>query len=495
MNNLKVISFLLHFAVVSAVLLKRPGQNIATSSELQEPRMTIKNTDMDDLIKSILWKKQTLIDGFYAVRQDVYTIRQVETHVRIVFSIVTSVCHPAMPQLTMEDLYGKRCPTQRITRMWICRADIYEKDEKSSKALPKLSADDVDPKKPQPIVPERQDVLLLITLYLLEVASNSNGYYDKLQQVLSAQQIGAAYEVQFAVAPSMCDSTMRLSLEELYSPMCPTQKVSSWKLCKGKLYRVINYKPHITCAGSITTGKHEQITVSQNDLYSRHLLMENQKLKKLLQMSLDAQRVKFENSPAIIDAIYKATGEGTILNVEFSIAPACDAEQSTHARPAAAHGCNPKSRRRQLCTGDFEMQKQILTRLNCAQFFKPDLTVQENIERKKGLSTEMTMKFIREYLLGPNFKWHKPYAPRLQSIDSFIAHDFYVQTEFTLALTRCKRSEAISVAQLYSNKCKASEKRSKYHCTGKFNPVRETAHEVKCDKVKEQLKEHSNRVE
>ncbi|KHJ43518.1 hypothetical protein D918_06428 [Trichuris suis] len=52
---------------------------------------------MDDLIKSILWKKQTLIDGFYAVRQDVYTIRQVETHVRIVFSIVTSVCHPAMP--------------------------------------------------------------------------------------------------------------------------------------------------------------------------------------------------------------------------------------------------------------------------------------------------------------------------------------------------------------------------------------------------------------
>ncbi|CDW54052.1 hypothetical protein TTRE_0000232101 [Trichuris trichiura] len=185
--------------------------------------------------------------------------------------------------------------------------------------------------------------------------------------------------------------------------------------------------------------------------------MENQKLKELLQKALNALHVQFEKSAAIIDAIYKTVGDGITINVEFSIAPACREKQSKYDNPAA-HGCNVKTNKRQLCTGDFEIKKQTLTHLKCTQFFEPDLTAQENIDKKKGLSIELTMKFLREYLNGPNFKWHKQYIPRLQSIDAFVAHELYVEAEFTLALTRCKRTEMVQAKKIDEGEAGNGEK-------------------------------------
>uniref|UniRef100_A0A5S6R3W8 Uncharacterized protein n=1 Tax=Trichuris muris TaxID=70415 RepID=A0A5S6R3W8_TRIMR len=495
MDMLILLSFLLCMPNAFAVFLRKPLSDVvATSRELAGPPKTLKLPEVDEEIKNILWRNGVLIDGFYAVRKEIYEYSRTASRTSVVFSVVTSVCHPSMPKVTLEDLYGPRCPRQAISRMWICRAEMRGQTKGklrmlpcspstmlNQQKLPNLIPDDRDLVKHHDIIPERQDVMLLIALYLLEVATKEKcaKYYEKLQHVLSARDVGTGFEVQFAIAPSTCDTTKKLSLEEIYSPKCVTPKVHFWKLCNGTLYKIINYKPHITCQGTITSGRHKDISVSQKDLYIRHLAMENAKLKAMLQKLLEERRVKFENHLAMVDSVYKAVKIGMTMQVEFSIKSDCQEKARYHDCDSESHGT------RRLCTCGFDLEKQTFTQVECMQFFTPDRLVEENIEKRKGLSVDLTESYIKEYLFGPQFRWHKPYLPRLQSIDNFVTYKPYAEVEFTLSVTRCTRNSTASVDDLYSNKCRASTKKSKYSCCGKFNHIAETAHKVKCEKVKE----------
>ncbi|KFD59512.1 hypothetical protein M514_28309, partial [Trichuris suis] len=212
-------------------------------------------------VQRLMFHETMTINGYH-VRVERLTRREnVNSALYVEFTIAQTTCSGRLG-LTMESVYSHRCPVAEGVSVVVCKGFLPSvaggKHTIICSGGDKLTQLPTD----SPFIPgesvvsdatNRTHVAELLKKVIYFDRTYLRGYYPRLVSLSGFERASHQdLEVQFSIAASNCSSLHQVSLEQLYTDICPVNECCSWLTCTGTLPLVKRRNYNIRCIIAVT---------------------------------------------------------------------------------------------------------------------------------------------------------------------------------------------------------------------------------------------------
>ncbi|CDW59219.1 hypothetical protein TTRE_0000754901, partial [Trichuris trichiura] len=381
-------------------------------------------------------------------------------------------------RLAMESIYSSRCPVAEGVSLVVCKG--FLPPTTGGKHTIICSGGDKLTQLPEdsPFIPgesvvsdasNKTHVFELLKKVIYFDRTHLRGYYPRLVSLSGFERAGYQdLQVQFSIAASNCSSLHHVSLEQLYSDICPVNECCSWLTCTGTL-PLANACPPGTPPSecSLINYPYERyngpmlIEFIKNETYNKGTLF-NEWLTKITRLDT-------------------ARRSGAAIKVSFYAAPTeCRTAMKPSLKDLYSMQCPLQHEKKwKRCTGIFSMERS-RSSVSCGPLVaaeKEDSEVTASVKDEEStlvLMDNVAVKHaeamrvdevVKDHIFHSSFfveGWHV----RLIKLEESRRTPMGLFVKFTLAPSLCEQNLTISKEQLYSSSCPIIQDEEQMLCSG-----------------------------
>ncbi|KHJ49082.1 hypothetical protein D918_00200 [Trichuris suis] len=433
-NGIKV-QFTIVESACSGNIQVEPSQPSTPGSGMTSDPATVSKEQITISIKRLMFSETMTINGNHVRVEKLNKVETVASGVLVEFTIAETTCKSRL-KIRLETIYSKHCKTVQSATLVICKGLLPQK--KSDSHTIRCSGGDklTEGSPSSPSIPseggieqspENAKVLSQLKLLVFHKRLAINGAYARVSSIQKTVSVAIGTEVKFTITQTVCRSTLRITLEELYSRRCRPQLPSAYQICKGLL------PSHDPTKHSIECGEEDEQT-SPSDGQTGQNTQIVTSIKRLIQ----TQSVTINGRYASFHKLIRQTKVETGIEVEFSVTDPVSDTEVDPSRPSTP--------------GD--------TTTETATIEKITKSVKEFIFMK-----EMTIR------------------GRHTRVEKLIEYEMVstgVRVEFSIYETTCDGKEKIPLEEIYSALCPRADMTSVVICKGILSISGERKHTITC---------------
>ncbi|KFD66526.1 hypothetical protein M514_21214, partial [Trichuris suis] len=249
-----------------------PSQPSTPGSGMTSDPATVSKEQITISIKRLMFSETMTINGNHVRVEKLNKVETVASGVLVEFTIAETTCKSRL-KIRLETIYSKHCKTVQSATLVICKGLLPQK--KSDSHTIRCSGGDklTEGSPSSPSIPseggieqspENAKVLSQLKLLVFHKRLAINGAYARVSSIQKTVSVAIGTEVKFTITQTVCRSTLRITLEELYSRRCRPQLPSAYQICKGLLPSHDPTKHSIEC-GEVRTSEKEDEQTSPSD--------------------------------------------------------------------------------------------------------------------------------------------------------------------------------------------------------------------------------------
>ncbi|KFD59647.1 hypothetical protein M514_28173, partial [Trichuris suis] len=337
-------------------------------------------------------------------------------------------------------------------------------------------------------------IIVLKRLILKEVMQINNRYVRVVQLGRMIRKETGIY-VTFEVAPTMCSTTSKINLEQLYSPSCPVDTNAFTVSCNGTVELTKDGKHKIQCAEEHVTAPAVNVGLVEGT--------EETTITTSIKQMIITEAVKVDGHAAHFDKLIKRKTTETGIEVEFTVTDAdyTDPSQSAFDTIYSETSTQLTYTKKVLCKGTLSLVPGVKDTVKCegrddnveqdtvkcegrddnveqTDPSKPtngssDPTVVGSIEYSKVVHKVERLVFIEKMTISG-------YYVRVNQLTKYEKVDTGIDIAFTVIPTGCETKVKVTIDQLYSAMCIPQSSSDPIECKG-ILPFQQTfMHHIKC---------------
>ncbi|KFD45382.1 hypothetical protein M513_13741, partial [Trichuris suis] len=465
-----------------------PSQPSTPGSGMTSDPATVSKEQITISIKRLMFSETMTINGNHVRVEKLNKVETVASGVLVEFTIAETTCKSRL-KIRLETIYSKHCKTVQSATLVICKGLLPQK--KSDSHTIRCSGGDklTEGSPSSPSIPseggieqspENAKVLSQLKLLVFHKRLAINGAYARVSSIQKTVSVAIGTEVKFTITQTVCRSTLRITLEELYSRRCRPQLPSAYQICKGLLPSHDPTKHSIEC-GEVRTSEKEDEQTSPSDGQTGQNTQIVTSIKRLIQ----TQSVTINGRYASFHKLIRQTKVETGIEVEFIVTdPVSDTETSVDPKLTES-GTRPHYAKRLICKGILSLTPGVKDSVKCEETKDDSEEVDPSRPSTPGDTTtetatiEKITKSVKEFI----FMKEMTIRGRHTRVEKLIEYEMVstgVRVEFSIYETTCDGKEKIPLEEIYSALCPRADMTSVVICKGILSISGERKHTITC---------------
>ncbi|CDW59163.1 TCP family transcription factor, partial [Trichuris trichiura] len=236
-----------------------PSEPSAPGSHIIVDPSNVNSYEITISIKKLMFIETMTIKGHHVRVEKLLKHKTVTMGVEVEFTILQTTCDGVV-KITLEQIYSDMCAVTEATKVVVCKGLLpfqsvmkhsircSRGDKLSSKSDPWIPSTDVVKSV------EYSKALRFVERFVFIEKMSISDHYVRVDEMSKHETSATGMDVIFTVITTTCTIEQRLSMEELYSPLCPPERLFTVAVCTGTLPFKLTVPHNVSCIFSNGTA-------------------------------------------------------------------------------------------------------------------------------------------------------------------------------------------------------------------------------------------------